>query len=155
MSHQVKLATLEFTNLDILKKAIQEEGLSISSVMHGYYKNWTEGDIYRESESRGTVLFGITIPDKSSPCGIIENENGTFELVGDSWGVTYNGTYGLDELSSRISQRYCIIEAVDTAEKTGFQPFSIPNTLERCRSKGYIDVVFKKRSNKTLATAVI
>lgn len=140
MSHQVKLSQLSYKNIEDLKKAIADEGLTITDRMDGYYKNWNKGAAYSTTE---TMEFGIKIGSKS-PCGVVSLKDGTYKLVGDEWGVSYGGHHGLKQLSSHLDQRYRIVEAKRAAQKLGFN-ITIPKKILDYNSKDEIEIVLTKK----------
>lgn len=140
MSHQVKLSQLSYKDIDILKKAISNEGLKITDRLDGYYLDWSKGARYSDNQ---TLEFGIQI-DSKSPCGIVKNKDGTYELVGDTWGVSYRGVSGLKQLSSNLEQQYRIAEAQTAAQRLGMS-ISVPKELLAYDSKDEIEIVLTKK----------
>lgn len=147
MSHQTKLSSVVFTDIGILRQAIQEEGLSISETMTGYYENWDQGKNYTSGQ---TLEFGIKVGGhyrRNSPCGIVRNNsNNTYELVGDDYGISYDGVSGLKQLASNLSQRYRILDVKKKAALNGWEVVSIPSRLLRYNSKESIDLTLRKKS---------
>lgn len=128
MSHQVKLAELVFEDLDLLKKAIQDEGLTITDDMYGYGLNWRKGQNYTGLGKKQTLEFGISAEGAQSKCGIVCNEDGTYELVGDTWGVRYK-TGSLEVLGSCLSQRYRLGQVRKVASAQGWNVVEAPTEL--------------------------
>jgi hypothetical protein len=143
MSHQVKLCDLAFTDIDLLKQAIAKEGLTITERMSGYYSQWNKGQSYGRNQ---VVEFGINIGG-STPCGVVKNtKDGTYELVGDEWGVTYGGVHGLKQLASHISQRYRIAEVEKAAASSGWEIVNAPEIMLDYNSKETLELKLKKRN---------
>lgn len=147
MSHQVKLSELVFTDLDLLKKAVTDEGLKISEEVQGYYTRWQKGSAYGKNQ---VVEFGITIGGKT-PCGVVRNtKDNTYELVGDEWGVTYQGTHGLKQLASNLNQRYRIEEVKKSAHACGWDVVDAPNIMLKYDSKDKLELKLKKRATASV-----
>lgn len=126
MSHQVQLSSLVFDNLEILKEAIASEGLKMVDYMRGYGVTYNKGQAYQSNGQ--TLEFGIDIGGQV-PCGIAKQKDGTYKLVGDAYGMNYRGTYGLQELSVRLNQRYRIQQSIVAADAHGLEPVEIPSEL--------------------------
>jgi hypothetical protein len=146
VSHQVQLSSLIFDNLDILKEAIAAEGLRTVDYMRGYGMTYNKGQAYQTGQ---TLEFGIDIGGQV-PCGIAKQKDGTYKLVGDAYGMNYRGTYGLQELSVRLNQRYRIQQSIVAAEAHGLEPVEIPSELLGANSKGTIDIVFQPKQRQML-----
>jgi hypothetical protein len=150
MSHQVRLSSFNFKNLQLILEAIAAEGLRTTDKMHGYSTSWMKGMTYGTDKVHGkqTLEFGIECGghySRTSPCGITANADGTYSFVGDGYGINYQGK-ALEELGSRLNQRYQIANGVAQAAATGWDTVLVPEKLNSYnQSNSEIEVVFEKQ----------
>jgi hypothetical protein len=151
MSHQVKLTNITMTDIEILKRAIMDEGLTIdSNGFQGYSRHYAAGTKHQN----GTVLFGINIRKGAGrysnvPCGVTQSEDGKLHIVGDEYGVEYQGEYGLRQLSCNLQQRYGILDTIEAAEASGMGKWNVveqPEELLKWNSKGKTRLVFEEEA---------
>jgi len=126
MSHQVKLCTQPFTDLRILKEAIQdleEQGITINESGFYDYSGYKLTPGTKWGSTNSTIVCGINLPTgrtgqrENTPMGIVDKGNGTYEIVGDSYGLRYKNSYGLTQAIAEISQRYTLREQQETVIK--------------------------------------
>ncbi len=95
MSHMTKCATaIKNPNMQLLKETIEqiarEEGLTVTSTIHDYYKNPIKVD------------FGLTGPGLSRGIGFVV-ENGVLKTFGDPYGQS-----GYNHIAGRLVQEYTV-----------------------------------------------
>ena len=153
MSHQVKLTNITMTDVETLKQAILDEGLTIdNNGFQGYSRNYATG----ASHSDGKVLFGINIGGGASryhnvPCGVVQSEDGKLHIVGDEYSVEYQGEYGLRQLSCNLQQRYGILDTINAADATGkWRVVEQPAELLKWNSKEDITLIFEEEAGMTI-----
>jgi hypothetical protein len=153
MSHQVRLSSFNFTNLEYILQAIAQEGLKTTDKMHGYSSSWMKGQVYATDPVHGkqTLVMGIEAGNhyaRTSPCGITSNADGTYSFVGDGYNINYNG-YALEELGVRLNQRYQIVKAIDQASTFGWETISVPENLNHyTQQNSEIEMVFEKQQQQ-------
>jgi hypothetical protein len=137
MSKQVRLTTLQFTNLDMLKKSIVDEGLRVTDSMRNYGSKYTAGMSYGRGKE---FVMGIDTGGHAN-MGVVKNvSDGTYELVGD----TYDA-YQLEDLSAHVCQRYRINQVVEAAAATGWEIVVQPSTMLKAHSKEKMRMEIKEK----------
>ena len=112
MSHFTK-CDLKMTNVEALKKALAEMDLKFveaeqnqSVMVRGY-----RGDKLQAAISIDMGRYDI---------GVIDNQDGTYDITADWWGVETTKGVSEEELKTRLKQRY-----------------AYHNVLMACEAKGY------------------
>ena len=151
MSHQVQLSKLVYTDIEALKRAIAAEGLQTTTVMHGYYQKWNTGDVHPS----GKLQFGIQTQAGKSPCGIIQNAKGQYELVGDAYNVSYKGIHGLGQLSTNLNVNYQVERMKDVVAAKGWEFELLPeNTLKAGSNEELHFILSSTKTRQTLTTCI-
>jgi hypothetical protein len=112
MSHFTKCA-LKMTNLAALKKALADLALKFTeaqsdqlAVVRGY-----RGD---------TLRAAISIDMGRYDVGVVDNQDGTYDLVADWWGVETTKGVSEEEFKSQLSQRYQYHNVKQACEDKGY-----------------------------------
>jgi len=95
MSHRSQVTT-QIKNLDILKKAIKEMGLSYfegQELVGSYTRGWSAAD------KKADLILGI---DGRKDIGFKKNASGTYDMVGDFYGLRM----GEKSLKDKVLQMY-------------------------------------------------
>jgi hypothetical protein len=112
MSHFTK-CDLKMTNLEALKKALADMALNVVEA--------AEGQSVMVRGYRGQTLeAALKIDMGTYDIGVVQNDDGTLDLVADWWGVETTKGVSEEELKTRLKQRY-----------------AYHNVLMACEAKGY------------------
>jgi hypothetical protein len=112
MSHFTKCA-LKMTNLAAIKKALAdlqykfteaEQGQSVT--VRGY-----RGD---------TLKAAISVDMGRYDVGVVDNENGTYDITADWWGVETTKGVSEEEFKHQLSQRYQYHNVKQACEEKGY-----------------------------------
>ena len=98
MSHFTKCA-LKMTNLVALKKALADMQLKITEAEQGQQVN-VRG--YRGDKLQAAMSIDMGRYD----IGVIENQDGTYEITADWWGVETTKGVSEEEFKNQLSQKY-------------------------------------------------
>jgi hypothetical protein len=119
----------------------------MTETINGYYTAWNKGKAY--NSGRQIVQMGIKIGSKA-PCGIVQNQDGSCELVGDEWDVSYRGVTGLRELGSRLAQRYRIEQVKKVAAQQGWEIVEQPKELLKAGSKEKMKIELRQHTKTAI-----
>jgi hypothetical protein len=131
MSHFTK-CEMKITNLVALKRALEDLKFKFA-----------ESTAEQAVEVRGwkgqKMHAEMTIDMGKYDIGVVKNENGTFDLVADWWGVETTQGITEKEFSEQLNQRYAYQRVVIACEEQGYQMEEQKNTED-----GSIQLVAKK-----------
>ena len=112
MSHFTK-CDLKMTNYEALKKALAD--------MELMFQEAEEGATVSVRGYRGQTLdASLKIDMGTYDIGVVDNEDGTYDLTADWWGVETTKGVSEEELKTKLKQRY-----------------AYHNVLMACEAKGY------------------
>jgi hypothetical protein len=112
MSHFTKCA-LKMTNLEAIKRALADLELK--------YVEGEQGQSVLVRGYRGDTLnAAISIDMGRYDIGVIANQDGTYDITADWWGVETTKGISEDEFKNKLSQRY-----------------QYHNVKQACEAKGY------------------
>lgn len=131
MSHFTK-CEMKITNLVALRRALEDLKLK-----------FTTNDQNQEVQVRGwkgqKMNAEIAIDMGKYDIGVVKNDNGTYDLVADWWGVeTTQGTTE-EEFSQQLNQRYAYQRVVQACEENGYEMAE-----QKDEETGEIKLVMKK-----------
>ena len=112
MSHFTK-CDLKMTNLEALKKALADMELAVVEAAQG------QSVVVRGYRGQ-TLEAALKIDMGTYDIGVVQNDDGTLDLVADWWGVETTKGVSEEELKTRLKQRY-----------------AYHNVLMACEAKGY------------------
>lgn len=112
MSHFTK-CDLKMTNLEALKKALADMELNVVEAAQG------QSVVVRGYRGQ-TLEAALKIDMGTYDIGVVQNDDGTLDLVADWWGVETTKGVSEEELKTRLKQRY-----------------AYHNVLMACEAKGY------------------
>lgn len=112
MSHFTK-CDLKMTNLEALKKALADLELNVVEAAQG------QSVVVRGYRGQ-TLEAALKVDMGTYDIGVVQNEDGTLDLVADWWGVETTKGVSEEELKTRLKQRY-----------------AYHNVLMACEAKGY------------------
>jgi hypothetical protein len=94
MSHFSTIPT-KITNAEVLKSSLRDLGLRVieNGNVRGYNGQRPKADI-------------VAVLDGEYDLGWLETENGTFSMIGDTWGVAKK--HNLSELANSINSKYAV-----------------------------------------------
>ncbi len=131
MSHFTK-CEMKITNLVALKRALEDLKLKFSSTEAG-----------QEVQVRGwkgqKTNAEIAIDMGKYDIGVVKNENGTYDLVADWWGVETTQGSTEKEFSEQLNQRYAYQRVMLACEQNGYQMEE-----QKDEENGQIKLVMKK-----------
>ena len=131
MSHFTK-CEMKITNLAALQRALADLKL-----------NYKTAEQEQGVEVRGwkgqKMNAEISIDMGKYDIGVVKNENGTYDMVADWWGIETTHGATEKELSEQINQRYAYQRVVMACEEQGY-------TMEEQKNEedGTIELVMKK-----------
>lgn len=112
MSHFTKCA-LKMTNLAALKKALADMQLK-----------FTEAEENQSVTVRGyrgdTLKAAISIDMGRYDIGVIANQDGTYDITADWWGVETTKGVSEDEFKDQLSQKYQYHNVKQACEEKGY-----------------------------------
>ncbi len=131
MSHFTKCA-LKVTNLVALKRALAEMGLTFSEAEVGQHV-YVRG--YKGAKENADVVVNMGKYD----IGFVKQEDGTYQMVADWWGIEVTGHGTQEEFEEKVNQQYAYQRVVIACEEQGY-------TMEETKTEetGTISVTLKK-----------
>ena len=112
MSHFTKCA-LKMTNLAALKKALADLSLAFTEA--------EEQQLVQVRGYRGDKLQAkISIDMGRYDIGVVENAEGTYDIVADWWGVETTKGVSEEEFKHQLSQRYQYHNVKQACEEKGY-----------------------------------
>lgn len=112
MSHFTKCA-LKMTNLAALKKALADMKLE-----------YTEAEAGQTVTVRGyqgdTLAAAMSINMGRYDIGVVDNHNGTYDIVADWWGVETTKGVSEEEFKNTLSQKYQYHNVKQACEDKGY-----------------------------------
>ncbi|HEY4176979.1 MAG TPA: DUF1257 domain-containing protein [Kofleriaceae bacterium] len=112
MSHFTKCA-LKMTNLAAIKKALQDMELK-----------FTEAEQGQSATVRGyrgdTLKAAISVDMGRYDVGVVDNQDGTFDITADWWGVETTKGVSEEEFKNTLSQRYQYHNVKQACEEKGY-----------------------------------
>ena len=112
MSHFTKCA-LKMTNLAAIKKALADMQLSFTEAEQGQSVN-VRG--YRGDKLQAAISVDMGRYD----VGVVDNQDGTFDITADWWGVETTKGVSEDEFKHQLSQRYQYHNVKQACEDKGY-----------------------------------
>lgn len=112
MSHFTKCA-LKMTNLAALKKALADMKLEFAEAEAGQSVNVRgyQGD---------TLAAAMSINMGRYDIGVVDNQNGTYDIVADWWGVETTKGVSEEEFKNTLSQKYQYWNVKQACEDKGY-----------------------------------
>lgn len=112
MSHFTKCA-LKMTNLAAIKKALADLGHTFTEAQQGQTVSVRgyQGDTLQAAISIGMGRYDI---------GVIDNQDGTYDLTADWWGVETTKGISEEEFKHQLSQRYQYHNVKQACEDKGY-----------------------------------
>ncbi|MBA3462145.1 MAG: DUF1257 domain-containing protein [Deltaproteobacteria bacterium] len=112
MSHFTKCA-LKMTNLRAVKKALADLKLN--------YNEAEQGQSVTVRGYRGdTLKAAIAVDMGRYDVGVVDNEDGTYDLTADWWGVETTKGVSEEEFKHQLSQRYQYHNVKQACEEKGY-----------------------------------
>jgi len=112
MSHFTKCA-LKMTNLAALKKALEDMKLNFTSAEQGQSVS-VRG--YRGDKLQAAMSIDMGRYD----VGVVDNTDGTYDIVADWWGVETTKGVSEEEFKNTLSQRYQYHNVKQACEEKGY-----------------------------------
>ncbi|MBA3819080.1 MAG: DUF1257 domain-containing protein [Deltaproteobacteria bacterium] len=112
MSHFTKCA-LKMTNLAAIKKALADMQLQYTEAEQGQSVN-VRG--YRGDKLQAAISVDMGRYD----VGVVDNQDGTFDITADWWGVETTKGVSEDEFKNQLSQRYQYHNVKQACEDKGY-----------------------------------
>ena len=131
MSHFTK-CDLKITNLVALKKALADMGLTFNEA-----KN-EQGVVVRGYKG-ATLNAAVSIDMGKYDIGVVQQQDGTYELVSDWWGVETTRGVTEKEFVEELTQKYAYQRVVIACEEQGY-------TMEETKTEenGTVSLTVKK-----------
>jgi len=112
MSHFTKCA-LKMTNLAAIKKALEDMKLE--------YLEAAQGQSVTVRGYRGdTLQAALSVNMGRYDVGVIDNQDGTYDITADWWGVETTKGVSEDEFKHQLSQRYQYHNVKQACEEKGY-----------------------------------
>jgi hypothetical protein len=112
MSHFTKCA-LKMTNLAAIKKALEDMKLE--------YLEAAEGQSVTVRGYRGdTLQAALSVNMGRYDVGVIDNQDGTYDITADWWGVETTKGVSEEEFKHQLSQRYQYHNVKQACEEKGY-----------------------------------
>lgn len=111
MSHFTTVAT-KITNLTALMKALEKLKMKFTQAEEGVVVRGWRGQ---------TSLAELSINMGKYDIGVVKNEDGTYGLVADWWGVETTAGKTEQEVVDEISKEYAYQQVVIACEEQGYQ----------------------------------
>lgn len=112
MSHFTKCA-LKMTNLAAIKKALEDMKLE--------YLEASQGQSVTVRGYRGdTLQAALSVNMGRYDVGVVDNQDGTFDITADWWGVETTKGVSEDEFKHQLSQRYQYHNVKQACEEKGY-----------------------------------
>ena len=131
MSHFTK-CDLKITNLVALKKALADMGLTFNEAKneHGVVVRGYKG---------ATLNAAVSIDMGKYDIGVVQQQDGTYELVSDWWGVETTRGVTEKEFVEELTQKYAYQRVVIACEEQGY-------TMEETKTEenGTVSLTVKK-----------
>lgn len=112
MSHFTKCA-LKMTNLAAIKKALEDMQLK-----------FTEAEESQSVQVRGyrgdSLKAKISVDMGRYDVGVVDNQDGTYDITADWWGVETTKGVSEDEFKHQLSQRYQYHNVKQACEEKGY-----------------------------------
>lgn len=113
MSHFTKCA-LKMTNLAAIKKALAD--------MKHEYVEAEEGQSVTVRGYRGdTLKAAISVNMGRYDVGVVDNQDGTYDITADWWGVETTKGVSEEEFKHQLSQRYQYHNVKQACEEKGYE----------------------------------
>jgi len=112
MSHFTKCA-LKMTNLQAIKKALEDMKLNVKYAEQGQ-QVMVRG--YRGDKIQAAMSIDMGRYD----IGVLENQDGTYEITADWWGVETTKGVSEDEFKHQLSQKYQYHNVKQACEEKGY-----------------------------------
>jgi hypothetical protein len=131
MSHFSKCST-KIKNLASLKLALEELGLA-----------FTESSVDVQAKVRGwqgaKVDAALSIDMGKYDIGIVQNQDGSYDMVADWWGVEITKGISQEEFVDQVNQQYAYQQIVVTCEENGYNTEDV-----KTEEDGTISLIAKK-----------
>ena len=112
MSHFTKCA-LKMTNLAAIKKALADMQLQ--------YTEAEQGQAVTVRGYRGdTLKAAISVDMGRYDVGVVDNQDGTYDIVADWWGVETTKGISEEEFQNQLAQRYQYHNVKQACEEKGY-----------------------------------
>jgi hypothetical protein len=112
MSHFTKCA-LKMTNLAAIKKALEDMQLKFTEA--------TEGQSVSVRGYRGDKLQGVMSIDMGRyDIGVVDNQDGTYGVTADWWGVETTKGISEEEFQNTLAQKYQYHNVKQACEEKGY-----------------------------------
>lgn len=112
MSHFTKCA-LKMTNLAALKKALAEMKLEFTAAEAGQ-------TVTVRGYQGDTLAAAMSINMGRYDIGVVDNQNGTYDIVADWWGVETTKGVSEEEFKNALSQKYQYFNVKQACEEKGY-----------------------------------
>jgi hypothetical protein len=112
MSHFTKCA-LKMTNLQAIKKALEDMKLKVNYAEQGQQVT-VRG--YRGDKIQAAMSIDMGRYD----IGVLENQDGTYEITADWWGVETTKGVSEEEFKNTLSQKYQYHNVKQACEEKGY-----------------------------------
>lgn len=112
MSHFTKCA-LKMTNLAALKKALAEMKLEFNEAEAGQ-------TVTVRGYQGDTLAAAMSINMGRYDIGVVDNQNGTYDIVADWWGVETTKGVSEEEFKNTLSQKYQYWNVKQACEEKGY-----------------------------------
>jgi uncharacterized protein YajQ (UPF0234 family) len=112
MSHFTKCA-LKMTNLAAIKKALEDMQLAFTEAEQGQQVT-VRG--YRGDKLQAAISVDMGRYD----VGVVDNQDGTFDITADWWGVETTKGVSEEEFKNQLSQRYQYHNVKQACEDKGY-----------------------------------
>ena len=112
MSHFTKCA-LKMTNLAAIKKALEDMQLKFTEAVEGQSVN-VRG--YRGDKLQGVMSIDMGRYD----IGVVDNQDGTYGVMADWWGVETTKGISEEEFQNTLAQKYQYHNVKQACEEKGY-----------------------------------
>jgi hypothetical protein len=113
MSHFTKCA-LKMTNLAAIKKALAD-------MQHEYVEAEAGQSVTVRGYRGDTLKAAISVNMGRYDVGVIDNQDGTYDITADWWGVETTKGVSEDEFKHQLSQRYQYHNVKQACEEKGYE----------------------------------
>ncbi len=112
MSHFTKCA-LKMTNLAAIKKALADMKLQFTEAEQGQ-------SVTVRGYRGDTLKAAMSVDMGRYDVGVVDNQDGTFDITADWWGVETTKGVSEDEFKDQLSQRYQYHNVKQACEDKGY-----------------------------------
>jgi hypothetical protein len=130
MSHFTK-CDLKITNLVALKRALADMELNFKEAQN-------EQQVVVRGWKGATLDAEVSVDMGKYDIGVVKQQDGTYELVADWWGIEVTGHGTKEEFEEKLNQRYAYQRVVMACEEQGY------TMEEKNEETGEIQLVMKK-----------